>query len=135
MELREDQAWLFRSRVNPLPVAGSLALEEGRLRFTLDPEAGEASLGWLEEALGIDAIKERLVAGETIVAFEHPLAECVVTWPITGGGALMLVRAPERKWVVSYEYPAAGRISTPIGLVAGRRRAREWKRALAELGA
>lgn len=135
MELREDQAWLFRSRVTPFPVSGSLTLEDGRLRFTLDQEAGEASLGWLEEALGIDAIKERLLDGETIVAFDHPLEDCVVTWPITGGGSQMLVRAPDRKWVVSYDYPAAGRISHPLGMISGRRKARDWKRALADSGA
>ena len=100
-----------------------------------DPDAGEASLGWLEEELGIERISERLAAGETVVAFDHPLSDCVITWPITGGGAVMLVRAPERKWVVSYDYPAAGRIKTPVGMISGRRKAREWKRVLAESGA
>ena len=134
MELREDQAWLLRSRVNLMPVAGALSLENDRLSFTLDAEAGEASLGWLEEELGIDGIADRLAAGETIVAFDHPLDDCVITWPITGGGAVMLVRAPERKWVVSYDYPVAGRIKTPIGMISGRRKAREWKRVLADSG-
>jgi hypothetical protein len=135
VELREDQAWLLRSRVNLFPISGVLSLEDERLSFVLDSEAGEASLGWLEEELGIDGMKQRLVAGERIVAFDHPLSECVITWPITGGGALMLVRAPERKWVVSYDYPAAGRIQTPLGMISGRRRAREWKKVLAESGA
>ena len=135
MDLREDQAWLLRSRVNPLPISGALALEDGRLRFTLADDAGEASLGWLEEELGLEGIRARLLDGETIVAFDHPLADCVVTWPITGGGAVMLVRAPDRKWVVSYDYPSGGRIANTLGMISGRRRAREWKRALAESGA
>lgn len=135
MELREDQAWLLRNRVNPFPISGALSLEEGRLRFTLGEDAGEAALGWLEDELGLDAIKTRLVNGETVVAFDHALAECVITWPITGGGAVMLIRAPERKWVVSYDYPGGGRISNTFGLISGRRRAREWKKVLAESGA
>lgn len=135
MELREDQAWLLQSRVSPLPIEGALALADGRLRFTLDDSASEAAVGWLEAALGIDGIKARLQGGETIVAFDHPLADCVVTWPITGGGSLMLIRAPERKWVVSYDYPSGGAISNTLTMISGRRRAREWKKALAESGA
>ena len=131
MDLREDQAWLLRSRVSPLPVAGMLTLDAGRLRFTLDPEAGESALGWLEEALGRTGIGASLGAGEAVVAFDHALADCVVTWPITGGGAVMLIRAPDRRWVVSYEYPSTG----GLGVFSGRRKARDWKRALAESGA
>lgn len=135
MELRENQAWLLRSRVSPLPIEGTLALADGRLRFTVDPAAGEAALGWLEDALGIEDLRGLLLAGEPVVAFDHSLADCVITWPITGGGAVMLIRAPDRKWVISYEYPSGGTIASTLGAITSRRRVREWKKVLADAGA
>jgi hypothetical protein len=135
VELREDQAWLFRSRVSASPIAGALALEDGRMRFAVDPGADPDALSWLEAAVGAEGLERRLAGGEAVIAFDHPLEDCVVTWPITGGGAIMLVRAGGRRWVVSYEEPAPGRFAARLGKMSGRRRAREWKKALAESGA
>jgi hypothetical protein len=136
VQVREDKAWLLQSRINPFPVSGALTLGDGRIAFTLDEEAGEASLDWLEKVLGIDDIAARVGSGETVVAFDYALSDCAVTWPITGGGAVMLVRTPGgRKWVVSYDYPSGGAISQRMSLFAGRNKAREWKKALAEAGA
>jgi len=135
VDIREDRAWMLQSRVNPFPISGSLALEGGRISFTLDAAAAEASLVWLEEQFGIDGLKSRIEAGETVVAFDHPLDEVVVSWPITGGGAMCTITAPERKWVVTYDYPSGGAVSQTLNLVSGRRKAKEWKRALAEAGA
>lgn len=134
MDLREDQAWLLQSRVNPFPISGALALENGRISFTLDAQAAEASLGWLEKELEQDDLKSKLSSGERVVAFDCGLDECRVSWPITGGGAMMLVNAPRRKWVVSYDYPSGGAIAQTLSLMSGRKTAKDWKKAIAEAG-
>ena len=136
MDIREDKAWLLQSRINPFPVSGALSLGDGRIAFTLDEDAGAGSIGWLEKEPGLEDIASRLRAGETVVAFDYALDDCAVTWPITGGGAMMIVRTPGgRKWVVSYDYPSGGSISQTMSLFTGRTKAREWKKALAEAGA
>jgi hypothetical protein len=132
VDLREDQAWLLQSRVNPFPIAGALALEAGRLSFTLTPLAAVASLGWLEKELGADGLKSRIEAGEQVKAFDHPLAEVDVNWPLTGGGAMMTVKDATRTWVISYDYPSGGSISQTLSLISGRKKAKQWKRAVAE---
>ena len=136
VDIREDKAWLLQSRFNPFPVSGSLALGDGRISFTLDEDAGDATVDWLEKELGVEDIPSLIGSGETVVAFDYSLDDCSVSWPITGGGAMMIVRTPGgRKWVVSYDYPSAGSISQRMPLLTGRSKAREWKKALAEAGA
>ena len=136
MDIREDKAWLLQSRINPFPISGALALEGGRISFHLDADAADASLGWLEKELGVEDLAGVVTAGEAIVAFDYALDECAVSWPITGGGAMMIVQAPGgRKWVVSYDYPSGGSIHQTMTLFTGRRKAKEWKKALAEAGA
>ena len=136
MDLREDKAWLLQSRINPFPISGALALEGGRISFVLDQDAGDAALGWLEKELEDDGLAERIRSGDKIVAFDYSLEDCAVSWPITGGGAMMIVRTPGgRKWVVSYDYPSGGSIHQTMSLLTGRSRAKEWKKALAEAGA
>ena len=136
VDIREDKAWLLQSRINPFPVSGALSLADGRIAFTLDEDSDEAALGWLEKELGLEDIATRVRTGETVVAFDYALEDCAVTWPITGGGAMMLVRTPGgRKWVVSYDYPSGGSIAQTMSLLSGRTKAREWKKALAKAGA
>ena len=136
VNLREDKAWLLQSRINPFPISGALALAGGRISFVLDEDAGDASLGWLEKELGVEDIVSQLGAGEQVVAFDYSLEDCAISWPITGGGAMMIVRTPGgRKWVVSYDYPSGGSIHQTMSLLTGRRKAKEWKKALAEAGA
>jgi hypothetical protein len=130
---REQSAWLLRSRFSPFPVSGELELEEGRITFTLDAASAEARLDWLEEELG-DALKDRLEAGERVVAFSHALEDCTISWPLTGG-AQMVVAAPDRRWIISHDPPHAGKIPQALNLFSARRKAREWKQALAEAGA
>jgi hypothetical protein len=129
--IREDQAWMLQSRINPFPISGALELRDGRISFTLNAMAAEASLGWLEEELGVQDLKAKIEAGETVVAFDCPLSECKVSWPLTGGGAMMFVETPRRKWVVSYDYPSGGAVSQTMSLLSGRKKAKEWKKALA----
>lgn len=136
MEIREERAWLLQSRINPVPIPGVLSLADGRISFQLDAEAEPDAFGWLERVLGVEGIAEKLGRGETVLAFDHPIAHCAVSWPLTGGGAMMIVRAPTgRKWVISGEAPTGDRPPRPIATRPGRRRARDWKRALADAGA
>lgn len=123
---------MLQSRINPFPISGALELVGGRLSFTLNAMAAEASLGWLEEQLGVDDLKAKIEAGELVVAFDHALGEVKVSWPLTGGGSMMIIEAPERKWVVSYDYPSGGAISQTLSMVTGRKKAKEWKKAFAE---
>ena len=100
------------------------------ISFTLDEEAAEATLGWLEEETGIEDIKEKIEAGEDVVAFSIPIEECFVSWPITGG-PMMLIEGPTRKWVVSYDHPVGGAFVQTFNLMSGRGKAKAWKKALA----
>jgi hypothetical protein len=134
VDLHEDKAWLLQSRINPVPVPGAVALTGGRISFSIDSEADAEALDWLEKELDAEDLKGRLATGEPVVVFDHPLSDCVVTWPITGGGAVMIVRPPGHKWVVSYDHPSPGAITTPMGFLSGRRRAKAWKKALADSG-
>ena len=128
---------MLQSRINPLAISGALELRDGRISFTLDAEAAHASLDWLEETLGVHDLSDRLAAGDEIVAFDYGLDECSVSWPLTGGGAVMYVQAFERKWVVTYDDPGdrGSRFSQPLAMSSGRGRAKEWKKALARADA
>lgn len=130
MEAREDKAWLLRNRFNPFPISGSLSLAGGVISFTLDADAAEATLGWLEDELETEGLAERIEAGEGIIAFSLSLDEVEVTWPITGG-AMMVIDGPTRKWVVSYDHPVGGAVLQTFNLMSGRGKARGWKKALA----
>jgi len=130
VEAREDRAWLLRNRFNPFPISGVLSLSEDVIAFRLDDDAAEATLGWLEDELGTQDIAERVESGEEVVAFSLPLAECTVSWPITGG-PMMLIHGPTRKWVVSYDHPVGGAVLQTFNLMSGRGKAKAWKKALA----
>ena len=130
MAAREDKAWLLRNRFNPFPISGSLSLAEEVISFRLDEDAAEATLGWLEDETGIDDMKERIEAGEDVVAFSIALGDCSVSWPITGG-PMMVIEGPSRKWVVSYDHPVGGALVQTFNLMTGRGKAKAWKKALA----
>jgi len=133
-EIREESAWLLRSRVSPFPIAGELELADGRITFTLDRAAADSRLDWLEEQLGSGGLKDRLETGERVVVFSHALTDCTISWPLTGG-AQMFVDAPDRRWIVSHDQPTGGRFAQTLNLLSTRYKAREWKQALAEAGA
>jgi hypothetical protein len=133
VEGREDKAWLLRNRFNPLfGVEGTISLADGTISFTLSAEAAGAALGWIEERTGEHDLGERLGAGESVEVFSHPIADCDVTWPITAGGLMMCVQAPDGSWVISHDnLPApAGAVLGTFHLSSGRSRARAWKKAL-----
>jgi hypothetical protein len=130
VEGREDRAWLLRNRFHPFPISGLLTLSEGVISFRLDEDAADATLGWLEDELEVDDIKDRIESGTEVVAFSIPLDDCSVSWPITGG-PMMLIDAPERKWVVSYDHPVGGAVLQTFNVMTGRGKAKAWKKALA----
>ena len=131
MEGREDNAWLLRNRWNPFPISGTLALADGVISFTLDDDAANATLGWLEDVLKKEGLSERIEAGETIVAFSIPLDECQIGWPLTGGGATMVIEGPTRNWVITHDHPVGGAMLQTLNLISGRGKARAWKKTLA----
>ena len=131
MEGRKDKAWLLRNRFNPFPISGSLALEDGVISFTLDEDAANATLGWLEDTLETEDLSERIEAGEAIVAFSIPLDECQIGWPITGGGATMVIEGSTRNWVITHDHPVGGAMLQTLNLISGRGKARAWKKTLA----
>lgn len=131
MNGREDRAWLLRNRFNPFPISGLLSLTDLVITFRRDDAAADATLGWLEDELGVDDLKERIESREEVIAFSLPLAECEVSWPITGG-PMMLIDSPSRKWVVSYDHPVGGAVLQTFNLMTGRGKAKAWKKALAQ---
>ena len=134
MEARQDIAWLLRNRFNPFPISGTLSLAGGVISFTLDGDAAEATLGWLEDELETEDLADRIARGEKVMAFSLPLDEVEVTWPITGG-AMMVIDGPTRKWVVSHDHPVGGAVLQTFNLMSGRGKARGWKKALAAFDA
>jgi len=134
MKVREDIAWLLRNRFNPFPISGTLSLAGGVVSFTLDADAAEATLGWLEDELETEDLADRIERGEKVMAFSLPLDEVEVTWPITGG-PMMVIDGPTRKWVVSYDHPVGGAVLQTFNLMSGRGKARGWKKALAAFDA
>jgi hypothetical protein len=132
VDVREDRAWLLRNRFSPFPVAGKISLVEGLITFTLDPSAADGSLTWLEEAMGTEGLAEKVRDGEPVTVFSLPLEDCEISWPITGGGAMMLIDAgPGGRWVVSHDYAVGGAVLQTLNVITGRNRARTWKKALA----
>ncbi len=132
----ERDAYLLQNQLNPFPVGGHLALsDDGRLSFTLGALAKDASMGWLEKALGTDGLKELISAGELPVVFDFPVAGHKISWPVSLGGYGMKIEGEERPWTVSLDYPSSGALWQTISIVKARGTSRPWKQALSVAGA
>jgi hypothetical protein len=127
-----EAAWLLKSKVNPFPVAGELALRNGRLSFTLGALAADAVLGWVEEATQQPDLKSRLSAGESVTVFDYATSDAKVSWPKLYGGSWMQVESNDggRTWLVSMDYPSGGSISQTMSIFSGRKKGKAWKAAL-----
>jgi hypothetical protein len=127
-----EQAWLLKSKVNPFPVGGQMALSGGRFTFTLEALAKDAVLGWVEEATGEIGLKDRLSAGEQVRIIDRARDEIEVTWPKLYAGSALQVRelATDRTWIISIDYPSGGSIGQTISLFTGRKKGKAWKAAL-----
>ena len=123
-------AWLLQNQVNPFPIAGELDLGDGRLSFTLAGSAVGAALGWLEKRLGTTGLTARIAGGERVVAFDVPLDDVTVAWPMSLAKAGVTIHDGTHKWVVAFSYPSAGGVWGIIGMLDGRRTGRAWRTAL-----
>jgi hypothetical protein len=128
----EREAYLLQNQLNLFPIGGKLVLsDDGRLSFTLGALAKDASMGWLEKALGTDGLKERIAAGERPVVFDFPLAGHKVSWPVSLGGYGMKIEGEDRQWIVSLDYPSSGAVWQTISIIKARGTSKPWKQALA----
>ena len=127
-----EQVWLLQNKLNPFPIAATMALRDDRLLVTLHETAADAVLGWLESALGRAELKTDLANGESITIFDAPVADIEVSWPKLYAGAWMQVDIPgQRGWTIALDYPSGGAILQTVSLMAGRKKGKIWKRALA----
>ncbi|MDQ6803466.1 MAG: hypothetical protein M3065_00550 [Actinomycetota bacterium] len=132
----EQDSFLLQNQLNPFPISGKLVLDDhGQLSFALDEKAAGASLGWLEKAIGTDGLKQRISGGERPVVFSLPVSGAKISWPKTLGGYAMKIEAPDRKWIVSLNYPSGGAIWQTINMVKGGSTSKPWKQAFKEAGA
>jgi hypothetical protein len=69
------QCYLIDGQYDQVGTSGLFQLEDGRLRFTLDKDAGtRGKLKWLEKALATENLQDRIQAGEKVVVFETPVS-------------------------------------------------------------
>ena len=82
--------------------------------------------------VGNEVLLERLKSGEHIEAFRIARSDLKVTWPkMMGGAALEAAELHGKSWLVAIEYPSGGPVAQTINLISGRRKAKQWKLALA----
>ena len=107
----EESAYLLQNQLNPFPIAGELELsDEGRLPFSLTTNAAQASLAWLEKALGTDELKARIESGEKPLVFDLDVSGRKITWPASLARVGMKIEDDGRSWFISLEYPSGGAI-------------------------
>ncbi len=132
----EQDSYLLQNQMNPFPVSGRLSLDdEGQLSFRLDDKAAQASLGWLERAMGREGLKESILGGDAPVVFRLPVGGQKISWPKTLGGYAMKVKTDDRTWIVSLNYPSGGGVWQMINMVNSRSTTKPWKDALSAAGA
>jgi hypothetical protein len=121
-------AYLLNSRTNPNFATAELELTD---QFLVCRVTGHA--GWLEKALDLPDLKDRLKAGEAITAFTIPRDRLSVKWlkQFLGGG-FKVTDTEGKKWIVSLTYPS-GALSLIDGLNE-RAKFKQWKQALANPG-
>ncbi len=126
-----EEAWALQNKLNPFPVAGTLAWDGTTLRFTLATLAGEAFVGWVEERSNLQNLKTRLQSGERVDLFAWTRPDFTVSWPAMYAGSALEVQGPGgEKWLIALDYPSGGSISQTISLFTGRKKGKSWKKAL-----
>jgi hypothetical protein len=130
MDALKTDAWLTQNKLNPFPIAGSLELNDGRIKFVLAPKAQDGVLGWLEKRTGQEDLKDRVASGEQVVAFDLPVDGASVKWPKTAAGYGMELEAGDATWNVWFAYPAGGAVTQTLSMFSGRKLAKPWKEAL-----
>lgn len=118
-------AYLLQNRTNPNFATADLELTDRSLVCRVTGYAG-----WLEKVLSIPDLKDRLKAGETVVAFEIPRDVLKPKWlKQFFGGGFMLTDVGGTQWLVSMAYPS-GVLSVVDGLNE-RAKFKQWRHALA----
>lgn len=129
--LLTEEAWALQNKINPFPVAGTLAWDGETISFTLGALAGEAFLGWVEQRSGENNLAERLKQGERITLFAWPVGTFEAVWPAMYAGSALEVRGTNStNWLIALDYPSGGSISQTVSLFTGRRKGKVWKKAL-----
>ena len=129
-----EQAWALQNKLNPFPVAGTLAWDGSTISYTLGALAGEANLGWVETRLGIAGLGDRLKGGEQVDVFRWGRSEFEANWPAMYAGSAVEVTGPnDQKWLIALDYPSGGSISQTLSLFSGRKKGKAWKKALADV--
>lgn len=136
--MRQDGVQLRKNPYSNTGVFGTLALENGRLSYQIDPRMASGLYGklsgggfrWIERALGTSDVKSRVEAGEAVRVFDLPAAEVEVA----SVGALMgtgfRLKSGSGNWVVVFKQ-VRGAASMGLNMPKGRRQVKEWKQALA----
>lgn len=132
----EQDSYLLQNQMNPFPISGRLTLDDhGELSFRLDEKAAQASLGWLERAMGREGLKESILGGTAPVVFNLPVSGHKIRWPKLLGGYAMKFSTDDRTWIVSLNYPSGGGLWQMINMVRSGSTTKPWKHALDAAGA
>lgn len=129
-----ERSWMLHSDLDPHPVAGDLTWDGDVLTFTVAAPADGAAVEWVATRLGTpaDELANRLAHGESVVAFRISRGDLCVTWPKVMGGAALEAHDTRtgRTWLIAMDDPLGGPLTQTINLIAGRRKAKEWRAAL-----
>src|SRR4051812_43779471 len=117
------EIWLIKSRTNPFPVAGEMALADGTVMVTVT--GGKGCVGsmrsYLEEQTGTPGLADRLEAGEAVTVLEFAPAEASVSFPKTAGGYIAKVEVHDKTWYVALAYPSGGALMNVMSMSKGRK--------------
>jgi hypothetical protein len=128
----ESKVWLLKNMTNPFPVAARLTVSDSRqVELVLAPDAKDAFVGWVEEALAIDDLKGRVERGDRIELVNAPLSDLKIEWPKSGAGSqVVLTGSSGKAWRASLSYPSSGGVMGIVNLFSGRKEGKALKEAL-----
>jgi hypothetical protein len=126
------EIWLIKSRTNPFPVAGEMALADGKVSVAITggKDCVASMRTYLEEQTGTVGLADRLANGERITVLEFAPADAKVSFPKTAGGYIAKVEVHDATWYVALAYPAGGALTNVMSMSKGRKLAKQWKAAL-----
>lgn len=142
--MRQEKVQLQKSKYSNTAAFGTLALEDGRVSFTLDPKIAD-ELGakfaaggwrWIEKAQGSSGIKERLDAGEPVEVFNAPASEVEVKkLSIFSSLTGFELKAGGNSWIVVFKQVGLPGGAPPGAGGGAREASNRWQQAIAEAAA